>query len=56
MSDGSGPSGILGVIVGAILVIVVGAGVLMYSGKLSGGGGGGGGGANVTLKVPGTTK
>jgi hypothetical protein len=54
MSDGSGPSGILGVIVGAILVIVVGAGVLMYSGKLSGGGGGGG--ANVTLKVPGTTK
>jgi hypothetical protein len=54
MSDGSGPSGILGVIVGAILVIVVGAGVLMYSGKLSGGGGGGG--ANVTLKVPGTSK
>jgi hypothetical protein len=53
MSDGSGPSGILGVIVGAILVIVVGAGVLMYSGKLSGGGGGG---ANVTLKVPGTSK
>ena len=53
MSDGSGPSGILGVIVGAILVIVVGAGVLMSSGKLSGGGGGG---ANVTLKVPGTAK
>ena len=48
MSDGSGASGILGVIIGAILVVVVGAGVLMYSGKL-----GGGGGTNVTLKVPG---
>jgi len=48
MSDGSGASGILGVIIGAILVVVVGAGVLMYSGKLSGGGGGN----NVTLKVP----
>jgi len=47
MSDGSGASGILGVIVGAILVVVIGAGVLMYSGKLSGGGG-----TNVTLKVP----
>lgn len=50
MADGSGPSGILGVIVGAILVIIVGAGVLMYSGKLSGGGGGG---TSVTLKAPG---
>jgi hypothetical protein len=49
MSDGSGASGILGVIIGAILVVVVGAGVLMYSGKLSGGSGGG---TNVTLKVP----
>ncbi len=33
MSDSSGASGILGVLVGVMLVIFVGVGVLMYSGK-----------------------
>ena len=50
MADGGGgASGILGVLVGAILVLIVGAGVFMFVGK----GGTGGGGTNVTLKVPG---
>jgi hypothetical protein len=52
MADGGGgASGILGVLVGAILVVMVGAGIFMFMGK---GGAGGGGGTNVTLKVPGT--
>ena len=46
--NGGGASGILGVLVGAILVVLVGAGIFIFMGK----GGAGGGGTNVTLKVP----
>ena len=49
MADGSGASGILGVMVGAMLVIFVGAAVLYGSGKM----GGGGGGQSFTIKMPG---
>lgn len=49
MSDNSGASGILGVMVGVVLVIFVGAAVLMATGKM---GGGGGGGSNFTIKMP----
>ena len=48
MADGSGASGILGVMVGAMLVIFVGAAVLYGSGKM-----GGGGGQSFTIKMPG---
>ena len=34
MSDGSGASGVLGVLVGAMLVIFVGAAILIGTGKL----------------------
>ena len=50
MADGGGgASGVLGVLVGAMLVIFVGAAVLMVSGK---GLGGGGGGQSFTIKLP----
>jgi hypothetical protein len=49
MSDGSGATGILGVLVGAILVIFIGAALLNGGfGK-----GGGGGGSSFTIKMPG---
>lgn len=49
MSDGgSGATGILGVMVGALLVIFIGA--FFLSGGL--GKGGGGGGTNFTIKLP----
>lgn len=46
MADG-GAGGVLGVLVGAILVIVVGAAVLMMTGHL-----GGGSAPSVSIKVP----
>jgi hypothetical protein len=49
--DSGGASGILGVLVGAILVIFVGAAFL--SGGF-GKGGGGGGGNTFSIKLPGT--
>ncbi len=48
MSDGSGASGVLGVLVGAMLVIFVGIGVLMATGKM----GSPGGGSSFTIKMP----
>ena len=52
MADGGGgASGVLGVLVGAMLVIFVGAAVLMATGKL-GSAGGGGGGSSLTIKLP----
>ena len=50
MSDGSGATGILGVLVGAILVIFIGAALLNGG---FGKGGGGGGGSSFTIKMPG---
>ncbi|MFO1110370.1 MAG: hypothetical protein U1E61_14375 [Bradyrhizobium sp.] len=48
MADGdSGASGILGVLVGAVLVIFVGAAVLMATGKL------GNSGPSFTISIPG---
>ncbi len=49
MADGSGGSGILGVLVGVMLVIFIGAGVLMYSGKL----GPASSGPSINIKMPG---
>ncbi|MBV9556276.1 MAG: hypothetical protein JO254_04300 [Pseudolabrys sp.] len=50
MADGGGgASGVLGVLVGAMLVIFVGAAVLMASGKM---GNLGGGGSSLTIKLP----
>ncbi|MGE0061281.1 MAG: hypothetical protein AB7T86_04300 [Xanthobacteraceae bacterium] len=52
MADGgSGATGILGVLVGAILVIFVGAAVLIGTGHL-GGKGGGGASKTFTIKLP----
>lgn len=49
MSDGgSGASGVLGVLVGAMLVIFVGAAILMATGKL------GNSGPSFTISLPGT--
>lgn len=49
MADGGGgASGVLGVLVGAMLVIFVGAGVLMASGKL----GGSSPSSTLTIKLP----
>lgn len=50
MADGSGATGILGVLVGAILVIFVGAAVLIGTGHL--GGKGGGTSKTFTIKLP----
>jgi hypothetical protein len=47
MADGGGGTGILGVIVGVMLVVFVGAGVLMATGKL------GSPGPSLTIKMPG---
>ena len=47
MSDGSGASGVLGVLVGAMLVIFVGAAILIGTGKL------GSTGPTFTISVPG---
>lgn len=46
MSDGSGASGVLGVLVGAMLVIFVGAAILIGTGKL------GSTGPTFTISVP----
>jgi hypothetical protein len=48
MAEGnSGGTGVLGVLVGALLVILVGGGILFATGII----GGGGGGNTTTLKV-----
>ena len=49
MADGNGATGILGVMVGALIVIFLGA--FLLGGGL-GKGGGGGGGNNFTIKLP----
>ena len=48
MADGSAGTGILGVLVGAVLVIVVGAAVLVATGQL------GSSGPSMTIKLPGS--
>jgi hypothetical protein len=48
MANGGGGSGVLGVLVGAMLVIFIGAAVLMATGKL------GNTGSSFTIKMPGT--
>ncbi|MDO9413465.1 MAG: hypothetical protein Q7T81_12915 [Pseudolabrys sp.] len=45
MAEGSGGIGVLGVLVGALIVIVVGGGLLFATGNI------GGGGKTSTLKV-----
>lgn len=51
MADGgSGASGVLGVLVGAMLVIFVGAAVLIGTGKM--GNMGGGSASSLTIKLP----
>ena len=49
-NGGSGATGILGVMVGALIVIFIGA--FFLSGGLGKGGGGGGGATNFTIKLP----
>lgn len=48
MADGGGASGVLGVLVGALLVIFVGAAILMMTGTL-----GGNKGPSFTIQMPG---
>lgn len=48
MSDGGGATGILGVLVGVMLVIFVGAAILMGTGAI-----GGKSGPSLTIKMPG---
>ena len=48
MADDSGASGILGVLVGVVLVIFIGAAVLMATGKT------GASGPSFSISVPGT--
>jgi len=48
MADGGGGAGILGVLVGVMLVILIGAAVLASTGKL------GNSGPSLTIKMPGT--
>lgn len=48
MADGGGASGVLGVLVGALLVIFVGAAVLFGTGRL----GGGNPGTTLTIRMP----
>ncbi|MBV8791961.1 MAG: hypothetical protein JO237_07880 [Pseudolabrys sp.] len=51
MADSSGgATGVLGVLVGAMIVVFVGAAVLAGTGKLGGGGSGGGG--SLIIKLP----
>ena len=53
MANGdSGATGILGVMVGALIVIFIGAFLLSGGFGKGGGGGGGGGGTNFTIKLP----
>jgi ABC-type transporter Mla subunit MlaD len=47
MADGGGASGVLGVLVGALLVIFVGAAVLYGTGRL-----GGNSGPTLTIRMP----
>jgi hypothetical protein len=49
MADGGGASGVLGVLVGAMLVLFIGAGVLMATGKI-----GGSKAPSFTIQLPGT--
>jgi hypothetical protein len=49
MADGSGGTGILGVLVGVMLVIFVGAAILMATGGRLGNSG-----PSLTIKMPGT--
>jgi len=48
MADGSAGTGILGVLVGAVLVIVIGAAVLMVTGQF------GNSGPSLTIRLPGS--
>jgi hypothetical protein len=48
MAEGSNGNGVLGVLVGALIVILVGGGVLYATGNL----GGGGGGKTVKIEMP----
>jgi hypothetical protein len=48
MADGRAGTGILGVIVGAVLVVVVGAAVLIATGQLNSSG------PSLTIKLPGS--
>ncbi|HVT56098.1 MAG TPA: hypothetical protein VHD34_08635 [Xanthobacteraceae bacterium] len=48
MADNSGGVGMLGVLVGALIVLVVGGGLLFANGKL----GNGGGGHSLKIEVP----
>ncbi len=50
MAEGSDGNGVLGVLVGALIVVMVGAGVLYATGHL--GGGGGGGTSTVKVEMP----
>ena len=50
MADGGGSSGVLGVLVGALIVVVVGVGALYATGKL-----GGSSGPTVNIQAPKTT-
>jgi hypothetical protein len=52
MADNSGGVGVLGVLVGAILVVLVGVGVLFATGHL---GGGGSNTAAIKIEAPKTT-
>ena len=47
MAESSGGSGILGVLVGAMLVVFIGAGILMATGNL------GNKGPSLTIQMPG---
>jgi hypothetical protein len=53
MADNSGGVGVLGVLVGAILVVMVGVGVLFATGQI--GGGGGSNSATLKIEAPKTT-
>ena len=53
MADGnSGGTGVLGVLVGALIVIVVGGGLLFATGMIGHGGGGAGNTSTVKIQVP----
>jgi hypothetical protein len=56
MADGnSGGVGVLGVMVGALIVIVVGGGLLFATGKFPGSGGSGGS-STIKVEIPKPTK
>ncbi len=54
MAEGnnSGGTGVLGVLVGALIVILVGGGILFATGIIGGGGGGGGNKTTMKIEVP----